>query len=217
MIKEESIKSISEYLKEFPKKWDGKKAIIEMKENNFNQWRQMEWIGFYFEYLCQKYLKDIMEFHKIKYGRTYFDGFFEVPFDFKAHALNTESHNVVINDTEAIENAIEEFGCVVTIMALGKVIYNDEDRKFQKWHQTFKGGKSKYEKEREKRGAWSRLRKIAFDTQEIILIKINKGTLERCGSFQKNFRNANGSPRRSKVMLNLDKLNKDEIIEKIEF
>ena len=44
-----------------------------MKENNFNQWRQMEWIGFYFEYLCQKYLKDIMEFHKIKYGRTSFE------------------------------------------------------------------------------------------------------------------------------------------------
>lgn len=217
MIKEESIKYISEHLKELSKKWDGKKAIIEMKENSFNQWRQMEWIGFYFEFLCQKHLKNLMEFHKIRYGRTSFDGFCEVPFDFKAHALNTEVHNVVINDTEAIEKAIEEYGCVITIMALGKVTYNDKNRKFQKWHQEFKGRKSKYEKEREERGAWSRLRKIAFDTQEIIFIKINKETLERCGSFQENFRNSNGSPRRSKVMINLDKLNKDEIIEKIEF
>jgi len=217
MIKEENIKSISEHLKELPKKWNGKEAIIEMKKNNFNQWRQMEWIGFYFEYLCQKYLKEVMEFHKIRYGNTSFDGFCEVPFDFKAHALNTEVHNVVINDTEAIEKAINEFGCVITIMALGKVTYNDEDRKFYKWHQKFKGGKSKYEEDREARGSWSRLRKVAFDTQEIILIKINKGTLERCGSFQKNFRNADGSPRRSKVMLNLDKLKEEEIIKKINF
>jgi len=177
----------------------------------------MEWIGFYFEYLCHKYLEKIMEFHKIKYGNTSFDGFYEVPFDFKAHAINAESHNVVINDTEAIKKAIEEFGCVITIMVLGEVMYNDEDRKFQKWHQDFKGGKSKYEKEREERGAWSRLRKVAFDVQEIVFIKINKETLERCGSFQKNFRNADGSPRKSKIMLNLDKLNEDEIIEKIEF
>ena len=75
MIKNESIKSISDLLKELPKKWDGKKAITEMKENDFNQWRQMEWIGFYFEFLCQKRLKDSMEFHKIKYGRTSFDSF----------------------------------------------------------------------------------------------------------------------------------------------
>jgi len=217
MIKEENIISISKHLKELPKKWNGKEAIIEMKENNFNQWRQMEWIGFYFEYLCQKCLKDIMEFHKVKYGNTSFDGFLGVPFDFKAHALNTEIHNIVINDTEAIEKAIEEFGCVITIMALGKVIYNDEDRKFQRWHQNLKGGKSRYEEKREERGAWSRLRKTDFDVQEITLIKINKETLARCGSFQKNFRNADGSPRRSKIMLNLDKLSKDEIIEKVEF
>jgi hypothetical protein len=48
-------------------------------------------------------------------------------------------------------------------------------------------------------------------------IKINRGILERCGSFQKDFRNADGSPRRSKVMLNLDKLKEEEIIAKIEF
>ena len=181
-------KQIGEQIRNIPKIWDGKKAIVEMKESGYSHWKQMEWIGFYFEYLCQKHLKDIMEFHKIKYGRTSFDGFCEVPFDFKAHALNTEVHNVVINDTEATIKAIEKYGYVIVIMALGKVTYNDEDREFQKWHQKIKGGKSKYEKEREVRGAWSRLRKVAFDTQEIILIKINKGTLERCGSFQKNFR-----------------------------
>lgn len=86
-----------------------------MRDNGGRNWRQMEWIGWYFEFLCERHLKEIMEFHKIKYGNTSFDGFCEVPFDFKAHAINTEVHNVVINDTEAIEKAIEEFGCVIQI------------------------------------------------------------------------------------------------------
>lgn len=37
MVKEENIKSISEHLNQLPKKWYGKNAIMEMKENNFNQ------------------------------------------------------------------------------------------------------------------------------------------------------------------------------------
>ncbi len=217
MIKKETIKTISETLKELPKRWDGKKAILEMKNNNFNQWKQMEWIGFYFEFLCQKYLKEIMKFHKIKYGNTSFDGFLEVPFDFKSHAINTEKHDVVINDTEAITKAIEEYNYVITIIALGEVEYNDKDRSFQKWHEKIKGGKSKYELERIKRGAWSRLRKTKFNIQELIFVKINKGTLEKSGSFQKDFRNADGSLRRSKVMINLEKLDDEEIIKRIKF
>lgn len=158
-----------------------------------------------------------MKFHVISYGNTSFDGFLEIPFDFKSHAINTENHKIVINDTQAIKKAIEQYGCVFTIIALGKVKYNDENRSFYKWHQKLKGGKSKYEIDREKRKSWSRLRKVSFNTQEIIFVKINKSTLERCGSFQKNFRNANGSLRRSKVMLNLDKLKDQEIIYKIQF
>ena len=217
MVKEENLNSISERFKELPKKWDGKKAIIEMKNGGFNQWKQMEWIGFYFEYLCQKFLKDIMKFHEVKYGNTSFDGFLEVPFDLKSHAINTESHKVIINDTEATIKAIEEYGYVIVIMALGEVVYNDVNRIFQKWHEKIKGGKSKYEKERIKRGALSRLRKTEFRLKELMFIKINKGTLEKCGSFQKDFRNADGSPRKSKVLLDLERLKDEEILKRIEF
>lgn len=217
MIKKESIEKISDILKKLPKKWNGKEAILEMKKNNFNQWKQMEWIGFYFEYLCQEYLKEIMKFHKIKYGNTSFDGFLEVPFDFKSHAINTESHKVIINDTEATIKAIKEYDYVIVIMALGEVKYNDKNRTFQKWHEKIKGGKSNYELKRIERGALSRLRKTEFNLKEIMFIKINKETLEKCGSFQKDFRNANGKLRRSKVLLDLEKLNEDEILDKLEF
>lgn len=217
MIHKQIIEEIINNLKNMPKDWDSKEAILEMKNEGFRQWRQMEWIGFYFEYLCQKHLKEIMEFHKIKYGNTSFDGFVEVPFDFKSHALNTKSHKVVINDKEATYKAIKKYSCVIVIMALGWAKYNDKDGSFYKWHEKIKGGKSKYELERIKRKAWSRLRKVKFDVKEIKLIKIDEDTLKRCSSFQENFRNADGSPRRSKVMINLKDLKKEEIIEQVKF
>ena len=158
-----------------------------------------------------------MEFHKIKYGNTSFDGFIEVPFDFKSHALNTKSHKVVINDKEAMQKAINKYSYVVVIMALGWAKYNDKDGSFYKWHEKIKEGKSQYELERIKREAWSRLRKIKFDVKEIKLIKIDEDTLKRCSSFQEKFRNADGSPRRSKVMINLEDLEKEEIIEQVKF
>ena len=112
MLKESNLKAIAEAIKLIQRKWDAKKSVLEMKENNFNQWKQMEWIGFYFEFLCEKYLKNVMKFKKIKYGNVTFDGFLDVPFDFKSHAINTESHKVIINDTEATIKAIEQYNYV---------------------------------------------------------------------------------------------------------
>jgi hypothetical protein len=120
--------------------------------------------------------------------------------------MNTSSHQIIVNDSEATANGIKDYGAVGLILALGKVLYNDEDRTFQKWHEALKGGLSDYSLERIKRGAWSRLRKVSFDLQQISFIRITDETLVKCGSFQSDFRNADGSPRREKVLLDLEKL-----------
>ena len=215
MNKKDFLKLCREIEKKFDnisKIWDGRGVIIEMKENNNRNWKQMEWIGFYFEYLCEKNLKDFFENKKIKYGNVSFDGFKKIPWDFKAHATNTSSHKVIVNDKEAILKGIEEFGLIGVILAIGDVKYNDEERHFQKWHQELKGGKSKYEIERIKRGAWSRFRKVEFKLKQICFVGINEKLLEKTGSFQRNFRNANGSKRREKILLDLEKLDKEKDI-----
>ena len=209
-------KEISVRLKEIPVHWDGRKSILEMKESGFNQWKQMEWIGFYFQFLCEKILKNIMKIPGPKYGNVKFDGFKEIPWDFKAHAINTSSHQIIVNDSEATANAIKDYGSVGLILAMGEVKYNDDKRTFQKWHEALKGGKSKYELERIKRGAWSRLRKVEFNLKQISFIKIDDAVLVKCGSFQRDFRNSNGRPRREKVLLDLEKLN-EEIIYFLDF
>ncbi len=209
-------KEIGDKLKSIPKIWDGKDSILEMKKFNFNHWKQMEWMGFYFQFLCEKYLSDIMKIPGPKFGNVSFDGFKNIPWDFKAHAINTSSHQIIVNDSEATAKVIKKYGSVGLILALGEVKYNDEKRTFQKWHSKLKGGKSEYELERIKRGAWSRLRKVSLNLQQISFVKITDDTLIKCGSFQKNFRNSDGTPRRAKVLIDLEKIDK-ELIYRIEF
>lgn len=202
-------KKIGEVLEGIPNKWNAKEAIIEMKSVSYPHWKQMEWIGFYFQYLCEKFLSDFVKIPGPRYDNVSFDGFYKIPWDFKAHAMNTSSHRIIVNDSEAIANAIREHEAVGLILAIGKVEYNDEERTFQKWHEEIKGGKSEYEKERIKRGAWSRLRKVSFDLQQVSFLKITDATLMKCGSFQTDFRNSNGSPRRSKLLIDLENIDKE--------
>ncbi len=199
-----------------PKYWDGKAAILEMKAAGYPQWKQMEWIGFYFQFLCGKHLAPTMQIPGPKYGNVQFDGFLQIPWDFKAHAINTSSHEIIVNDALAISQGIQEHTCIGVILALGKVEYNDEDRSFQQWHNSIKGGLSAYEINRIQRGAWSRLRKVSFDLQQISFIKITDATLVKCGSFQQGFRNAKDNPRKAKVLLNLEQLD-EEIVHLVEF
>lgn len=207
---------IESALKEIPKQWNGKQAILEMREARYPHWKQMEWIGFYFQFLCEKRLSAIMQIPGPKYGYVKFDGFLEIPWDFKAHAINTSSHQIIVNDSMAISMGIRDYGGVGVILALGKVEYNDESRSFQQWHNALKGGTSAYEIERIRRGAWSRLRKTSFDLQQISFIRITDETLIKCGSFQEDFRNSNGKPRRAKVLLDLEKLD-EEIVHFVDF
>jgi hypothetical protein len=125
--------------------------------------------------------------------------------------MNTSSHKIIVNDSEAIKYAIGEYGEVGLVLALGKVAYNDEMRTFQKWHEVLKGGKSRYEMERIARGAWSRLRKVSFTLEQISFIRLTDATLVKCGSFQSDFRNSNGKPRRAKVLIDLEKLDEETV------
>ncbi len=209
-------KEISQGFKNIPILWDGRRSILEMKESDFKQWKQMEWIGWYFQFLCERLLREIIKIPGPKYGNVQFDGFKKIPWDFKSHAINTSSYQIIVNDSEATASAIKDFGCVGLILAMGEVKYNDDKRSFQKWHGALKGGKSKYEIERVKRGAWSRLRKVEFKLEQISFIKIDDVVLVKCGSFQRDFRNADGQPRREKVLLDLEKLN-EEIVYFIDF
>ena len=225
MIAEKFDKEVSrlrEQLINIEENWDAKNCIVEMKDNGYPHWRQMEWIGFYFQYRCEKELQTTgMIYQSPTYGRSSFDGLLKYPWDFKAHPLFDKNlrpiTKLITNDSEATANAVQTYGAVGLILASGIAIYNDEDGTFKAWHEKIKGGKSSYEIERIQRSAPSRRRKTSFKLKKIEFIKITDTTLLRAGSFQEDFRNSNGNPRRPKVLLDLVNLPRNEIIDEINF
>jgi|SRR3990170_2873860 len=198
-----------------PKLWDGKQCILELKKANFN-WKQMEWVGWYFEYKARITLvNQIGGKEGPKYGNTKIDYQRHYVWDFKSHMLNSSSHPwAIMNDCEASNRCIEENDGIGFIIALGEAIYNDEYGSFYKWHEELKGGKSDYVKKRIARGAISRKRKTAFEIHEYLMIFMqNKEQIERAfeegwlsGNAQIGWRNADGSPRRAKYKIKVNSI-----------
>lgn len=216
MISKKLITRLEELLTQMPTVWDGRKAVLEMRNAGYPHWKQMEWIGFYFQFLCDTKLSPVVTIPGPKYDRVEFDGFSEIPWDFKAHpdknANGQNNKSVIVNDRLAIVKAIKQFGSAGLILAIGNAKYNDEDRSFQVWHKKLKGGLSNFEKQRMLRKAPSRLRKTAFRLREIKLILLDDGKVRGLGSFQEGFRNSDGSPRNAKVLLDLENITAEKTI-----
>lgn len=214
---EKEIEEIFKKLKEnLPTIWDGKESILFMKEHNCSQWKQMEWAGFYFQFMCENILgkNDFMKIPGPKYGNVEFDGFKNIPWDFKAHSAKinaTNNFKIPTNGYNEIKMALNEYGTVGFIIINGFCEYDDDKQSFKKWHDELKGGTSSYETNRIKRGAPSRIRKINFKPYEINFVFVDNSNIDSCGKFQNNFRNSNGTPRKTKVMLDLNKNDKLKI------
>ena len=209
----DTVDSLRVASRNIPKIWDGKNAILEMKEGGSKNWRQTEWQGWYFEYLCESLFTGILDIPGKRYGNTEFDAFSEISWDFKSHASNATTRDVITNDTEAILKTIADYGYYGIILAVGVAKYNDEDGTFRRWHQELIGKISEYTKKREKRGAKPRKRKTAFALSEIRFVCFDLEALQQCGkSFQEGFRNADGSPRRAKVAIKTRQIPDDVFI-----
>lgn len=137
---EDEIDQISKILKiTTPKKMEGKKAVIEMKDAEFTKWRETEWQGFYFEF---KVLPELI--NKIGGGpkrieRTIFDYVLQTTWDLKVHSIseNGNSRNgCQLNDARSIDKAVIESG--FGLIVLNGIPILDQD--FSIWHKQFRGG-----------------------------------------------------------------------------
>lgn len=203
-------KDLSKSLRSLKRDWDGKSAILELREADF-QWRQMEWIGFYFEFLALPSARKVgFSVPGPKYGSTVFDASKRINWDFKAHAIKSHTHVVIANDVDATNASIKANGVHGLAVALLDVKYNDENRNFQRWHTELKGGKSKYEIEREARTVVSRYRKREARLEEIVFIELSAPDAQ-C-SVHRQGRNSNGMPRPPKYQLDLESITTDAAV-----
>lgn len=199
------VDSFKERLTQLPRIWDGKSCILELKNADFN-WQQMEWLGWYFEYKAKELLEGDSAFPGDKYGNVAFDLRKTINWDLKTSA--TKNKKVILNDKEAMDQSIDKDGFHGEIIALFDADY-DTDRSFQQWHSNLKGGKSKYEVEREKRTLNSRRRKKSAKLVSLIFVIFGRDDLQSL-SMMSQGRNSNGAPRKVKYMLDLRELHKFE-------
>lgn len=197
---------LAELLPNIPGSIDGKKAILQMKREGSPNWKQMEWIGFWFEHLVSKHLIPGGNNQELsKHGKTTFDLRRKYVWDLKSHPNQTKS--LILNDKSAIEECLREEPGLGFIILSGDVEY-DEAGEFKKWHDTLKGGTSAYEKSRVLRNAPSRRRKVRFSPTSIDAYWFTKvSEIEKClaegilAEFQTGMRNSNGKSRKPKIMI----------------
>lgn len=90
---------------------DGKEAILEMKENGGRNWKQIEWVGFYYEYLIDKlgfrnetaYLSPTSKKVELDYR------FDSILTDLKTHNINSKPE-IILNDKKVMKEALEKEG-----------------------------------------------------------------------------------------------------------
>ena len=189
---------------------DGRSAITEMRSNGSPNWRQMEWIGFWFEYFVDEvFLTDSVGLTGPRIGNTQFDMMLTEPWDLKVHPSG--ARQVILNDKTAVDSCIERFEAINFLLLSGDVEYDDERQTFKIWHDSQKGGVSRYEVMRVREGRPSRRRKISFAPTKLIGVRLDKPSLENAirsrqiGYFQAGMRNSNGKARNEKYMMHLGK------------
>lgn len=177
-----------------------------MQAEGSPHWRQSEWIGWYFQHECGKRLSDLLTIPGPRYGKVQFDAFQVIPWDFKAHVAKPTRDKCIVNDTAAVQAAVVAHGAVGVIIAVGVAQFDGDAGAFRLWHQEISGGESDYSRKRAERGRKPRRRKVAFDVRYFAILRLDEADIRAAGSFQKRFRNSDGSPRAAKVMLDLEKV-----------
>lgn len=191
----------------FPKHFDGKTAIEILKENDFN-WKQMEWAGFYTEYIMGKLMTNTCP--EKAWGNTYNNTTFDaeingIDVDFKTHSINKPNGKrstpwVICNDWYATNESIKKNGKMYLIIPNIDFVY-DEDGSFKVWHDNLKGEQSKYCKEKRRS---SRKRKVSGNVVSVDIFEVTAEALidkTLCKEIKQG-RNSNGKPRPTKMSFN---------------
>jgi len=76
-------KKIGDILKTVPPTWNSQTAVLELSAECYPMWEQSEWLDFYFNYLCEKHLPNVIPINEKVCGTTFFDGIKDFVPDFK--------------------------------------------------------------------------------------------------------------------------------------
>jgi len=202
------VDDIADRLNAIPTNWDGQEAYLALQAADFHK-NEIEWPGYYFRLLCIRSLGDIMEFPGPRYGRSEFAGYLQIPWETRAPKAQ-QTRGIRSRDTECMTQAIDEYGCVGSIIALGEATI-DADGSFSDWYTEYKGGRSPYQERRSGEDAPPKIMKTSYSLNRIEIIMITEAN-----DIYGQGRNQNDASRRPKHVIGLN-LPGHELARKIEF
>ncbi len=193
----ELLNKIIEYVPVIIKsEWDAKECILEMKEKEYHNWKQTEWVGFYLEFITERTnIPGVAQF-KISEGNVSFNGIAgKNVIDYKTSSSN---EGIPLNDINATDKIVKKYKELVYIIIKGEV-KKEKNKELDKWRKELTG-KSKYVLKGENMGRKHRKLKTKFFPKQILYISINKKNIKNLEIFNQG-RNADGSPRNPKYLI----------------
>ena len=109
--------------RQLPPRWDGRSCIEELRQADYH-WRQMEWIGWWFEFKALRLLAPLGATPGPTFGSVTFDCSLDGVWDFKAHPTKDRPTGFAyLNDEEAVNSCIGSHKHLGWVIAVGKAIY----------------------------------------------------------------------------------------------
>lgn len=184
-------------------------AIKAMQKNDYKNWRQTEWAGWFLEYEFEKYIKQnklevLMTFTDKKSHDYDLDLWFNQDSfygDLKAHTNG--KNDIIGNDLEVVTSVINQHGKIWYIIGKHLTIKDSEGEQ-TKLRTDFMNHKDNTQKPIPRRKI-----KKAVRFEEILILEINKYNSHLLGAFQKDFKNSDGNLRKEKITIT-NKMIKDD-------
>ncbi|CAE6485970.1 hypothetical protein [Candidatus Nitrosotenuis uzonensis] len=211
---EEAIEILEIIQKYFPKIFEARDSIKWLHKHT-TQGNQKEWAAIFFEEYCRPLLTNflggwygvrIIKGSRIDYQRNY-------NWDLKVHSIKDNKgksqSQIILNDKDAMERIIELESGIGFIVADVDFTF-DMSGSLSRWRDQYEGRTKKHSKNArimKNRGKVIGLK--AFFIKDKSILK--KGINEKWISIFKQGRQPDGSPRKPKYMINLDKI-PDELI-----
>lgn len=200
---EQEIRTISQIIvANTPRIMDGKTCVKEMCEAEDKNWRQTEWQGFYFEMKVESALTRTVGGGRQTFFNTEFDYVRNFIWDVKMHStVNKQgkvSNSLILNDTRAIDQAVNEQGLGFIILSAIPTY----DREYTRWHKNFRGGGDSESGRTLKSHFVSERLDMFYIPNASRLVKAKESSQL---SVMKQGRNSNGKPRPTKYSLDMTK------------
>jgi hypothetical protein len=191
---------------------DGMTALEWMKEEKLPGWRDVEWAGYYvrhkLRYLCEEnypmHFKSHIQGRQIRIMGKYL-------WDIRFRNSDTKP-NVVLNDLNIFNDLVRENDGIGLIVLNAHVSYEDDRQLFKKYQDELKETPSEYDLESETIGRPPKLRKTGFYVRRVfayyfpednIFTGLHQWWMDN--TYQKGWKNADGSLRNPKYTIDLKK------------